>query len=103
MKAEAFITALALACIASGGCTVSRFASTNPTGGQSTITSYTVAWPWTDTSKALAKAQLYSATNRATVNLTGLSETQVGNTNTEAFLLQVINVAVQAAVKGAVP
>ena len=100
MKARALL--LAVGCAALCGCTVSRFASRNATGGLSTVTSYTVAWPWCDGSAAIRKALAAAGPTNASVSVDGLSTVAVGNTNTQAFLLQVVSQAVQAAVTGAV-
>lgn len=78
------------------GCTVTRMKTDN-----ASVTSYTVAWPWTDTTKALEKASLTSATNKSSINLAGFAETERGNTNTLQALEGVIGAAVGAAVKAA--
>ena len=96
MKRTIATLATALALTALTGCTVTRMKTDN-----ASITSYTVAWPWTDTTKAMEKANLTSATNKSTINLTGYNETERGNTNTLQLLESAVGAAVGAAVKAA--
>ena len=78
------------------GCTVTRMKTDN-----ARVTSYTVAWPWVDTTKALEKANLTSQTNKSTINLSGFAESERGNTNTLQTLEAVVGAAIGAAVKAA--
>lgn len=94
-----FLSALALV---AGGCTVTRSTSTAPNGTKSSVVSYTVAYPWLDTSKALNKAVVSSGTNKTSVNLSGLTEREEANTNTLHTLESVVTGVVGAAVGAAV-
>jgi len=64
------------------GCTVTRFHT--PTAN---VTSYTVAWPWLDTTKSMDKANVKGATNSSSISLTGYSESESVSTNA-AYLLK---------------
>lgn len=84
------------------GCTVTRSTSTAPNGAKSSVVSYTVAYPWLDSSKSLSKAIVSSATNKTSVNLSGFTESETANTNTLATLEKVVTGVVGAAVGAAV-
>lgn len=86
-------------CLITDGCTVTRL-HTADTG----ITSYTVAWPWLDTSKQLDKACLTTATNAAqTIDLTGFKESESGGSNAVVFAEKIAGAVTAAAVKAAKP
>lgn len=91
------LIALCLLMVA-GGCTVSRFRTEN-----ASVASYTVAWPWMDTTKALEKAKLDYATNKQGIALSGYTESEATSTNAAALLERTIGAAVGAAVKAAKP
>lgn len=79
------------------GCTVVNIKS----GHGTQLKSYTVAWPWLDTTKQLDKASVRSTTNTSSVNIAGYSESEQTSTNSAALLQNVTSAVVGAAVKAA--
>lgn len=92
------IAAFILVGLFTGGCTVTRVHSGDG-ATRSSVTSYTVAWPWLDTTKALEKAKLGAKTNSSEIALSGYSESESMSTNAAAFMERGISAAVGAAVK----
>lgn len=92
------IAALILVGLLTGGCTVTRVNSGNG-ATKSSVTSYTVAWPWLDTTKALDKAKLGAKTNSSEIALSGYTESESMSTNAVSFMERGISAAVGAAVK----
>ena len=93
------VIAAALLGAAGSGCTVGHFRSTGPDGRISTVTSYTVAYPWMDTAANVGKASVTSKTNATSVSLTGVSETGTINTNALTSLGEILGTALGTAVK----
>ncbi len=98
MKLAKIASAIALG-IVTDGCTVTRMHTTD-----SGITSYTVAWPWLDTTKSLDKASLTIATNSAqTIDMAGYKESESGGSNAVVFAEKIAGAVTAAAVKAARP
>lgn len=85
---------LILLLILGNGCTVSRLHSDN-----ASVTTYTVAWPWLDTTRAVDKARITSATNKSEINLSGYAESEKVSTNAAAFQGELLGTAIKAFAK----
>jgi hypothetical protein len=93
---------LLLICLAlTAGCTVTRIRTAGDNGLHTSVSTYTIAWPWLDTTKSLDNAKLSTSTNAQTLDLAGMRESEVTSTNAAALFNSVIGTAVSAAVKAA--
>jgi hypothetical protein len=83
----------------SAGCTVTRIRTADANHTQTGVTTYTVAWPWLDTTKSLEKASLAANTNAQTISLAGLTESETVSTNATALFSTAVGAAVSAAIR----
>jgi len=81
------------------GCTVTRIRTQDANHTQTGVTTYTVAWPWLDTTKSLDNATLSATTNAQTLSLAGLTESEAVSTNATALFSTAVGAAVSAAIR----
>lgn len=83
---------LAAAC---GGCTIVNVS--DPASGRRVVHAVVPAWPWQDSAQSVQKLTVAGTTNKTTVSLSGLSQTETTSTNFTSILESVVSAAVRAA------
>jgi hypothetical protein len=68
------------------GCVVSRLRTSGASGAETSVSSYSVAWPWLDSTRSLRGADLGTGPDVQTLRLAGMSDSSALSSNAAAVI-----------------
>lgn len=83
------------------GCSSVRVESTGPNGTHTVAKALVPAWPWQDSAQVVQRLNASAATNRSTISLRDVNQSEIANTNTLNFFKEAIAAVVETAIKSA--
>lgn len=83
------------------GCSSVHIESVAANGTRTIATATVPAWPWQDSAQVVQRLNASAATNRSTISMRDVTQSEITNTNTLNFFKEAIAAVVEAAIKSA--